>query len=318
VEEAHNFSRKHGLAAKAIGVGVIDAESSFDAATSKGAKPFLKPTFASTCRGQKDIGVTNDGYTIAEVLLYGNVALRFISYGEKHTKHVEKEPFLLHLSPTSGKIAEKNTYGIFKIDRAVGNVVNLIDTLTYITGFTGFAKFTAEEIGTVDSGLNSVVLASDTEDVLFPLNEPINGRRKSQIQTYLEQNQGAGLQHLALNCYDIFETIRKMKDAQDTLGGLELMARPSDEYYQNLPNKLGDKLSSKQYAELEELGVLADEGILLQIFTKPIGDRPTFFVEIIQRIGCAISAFDDDGVSEQPGCGRFGQGHFRELFKSIV
>ena len=118
--------------------------------------------------------------------------------------------------------------------------------LTYVsqvTGFHEFAEFTADDVGTVESGLNSVVLASDTEDVLLPLNEPTKGRRKSQIQTYLEQNEGPGLQHLALKSYDIFATIRKMKEANDNFGGFELMNRPSDQYYRELPDRLGDKLS---------------------------------------------------------------------------
>lgn len=128
-------------------------------------------------------------------------------------------------------------------------------------------------------------------------------------------------------------------------GGFELMKRPSDEYYRELPDRLGDQLSVSaycvvyssdcsfdapcsssttlqdvQYAMLEELGILADaddEGILLQVFTKPVGDRPTFFVEIIQRIGCLYTPEGSEEVRERPGCGGFGQGNFRELFKAI-
>jgi len=113
-----------------------------------------------------------------------------------------------------------------------------------------------------------------------------------------------------------------MRQVQNDLFGFELMKRPSDEYYRELPDRLGDLLTSEQYQELEELGILADsdeEGILLQLFTKPVGDRPTFFFEIIERIGCVISHGDDKPESsiERPGCGGFGQGNFRELFKSI-
>jgi len=112
-----------------------------------------------------------------------------------------------------------------------------------------------------------------------------------------------------------------MRQAQQSLFGFELMKRPSDEYYRELPDRLGDQLTPKQYEELEELGILADaddEGVLLQLFTKPVGDRPTFFFEIIQRIGCVIQKDEETGmVLERPGCGGFGQGNFRELFKSI-
>merc|ERR1739842_155561 len=111
-------------------------------------------------------------------------------------------------------------------------------------------------------------------------------------------------------------------------GGFELMVRPSDGYYRELPSRLGDKLTEDQYTRLEELGILADadeEGVLLQIFTKPLGDRPTLFFEIIQRIGCIIEDADLDTdvesanarIRERPGCGGFGQGNFRELFKAI-
>lgn len=112
-----------------------------------------------------------------------------------------------------------------------------------------------------------------------------------------------------------------MRQSQENLFGFELMKRPSDNYYKELPERLGDQLTQEQYKELEELGILADsdeEGILLQLFTKPIGDRPTFFFEIIQRIGCVIAYEEETEVAiERPGCGGFGQGNFRELFKSI-
>jgi 4-hydroxyphenylpyruvate dioxygenase len=137
----------------------------------------------------------------------------------------------------------------------------------------------------------------------------------------LEQNEGPGLQHLALKTKDIFTTVRKMRQVQQDLLGFELMKRPSDEYYRGLPERLGDQLTPAQYEELEELGILADaddEGVLLQLFTKPVGDRPTFFFEIIQRIGCLIKQDEESEImSERPGCGGFGQGNFRELFKSI-
>jgi 4-hydroxyphenylpyruvate dioxygenase len=112
-----------------------------------------------------------------------------------------------------------------------------------------------------------------------------------------------------------------MREVQQGVLGFELMKRPSDEYYRELPDRLGDQLSPSQYKELEELGILADaddEGVLLQLFTKPIGDRPTFFFEIIQRIGCIVSLEENPELTiERPGCGGFGQGNFRELFKSI-
>lgn len=252
VDNAHRFFQKHGLAAKAVGLQVLDAKAAFEDAVANGATPVLEPTLMPTCLGQKNSGVSLGGCNIAEVSLYGDVVLRFVSNvaseeeEEEGTAKAQRVPFLPHLSPTKGKIAERETYGIHRIDHAVGNVPNLQEALTHVSGFTGFhefAEFTAEDVGTVDSGLNSVVLASDSEDVLLPINEPTNGRRKSQIQTYLEQNEGAGLQHLALKSYDIFSTIRKMKEAEENFGGFELMTRPSDNYYRELPDRLGDQLT---------------------------------------------------------------------------
>jgi len=319
-------------------VKVKDVTKAFEASVAQGAKPVLEPTFVAACRAQeKLLSITNDadesaasGCHMAEVELYGDVVLRYISFSDDydHAEASSKDrlPFLPHLAPMEGKIAQRPTFGLRRIDHAVGNVPDLLATLTYVQSFTGFhefAEFTSEDVGTVDSGLNSVVLASDTEDVLLPLNEPTQGKRKSQIQTFLEQNEGAGLQHLALKTDDIFETIRQMRAAEEELGGFELMKRPSDAYYRELPDRLGDKLSQKQYEQLEDLGILADaddEGILLQVFTKPIGDRPTFFFEIIQRVGCLYTPDDaeqDAAQLERPGCGGFGQGNFRELFKAI-
>eukprot|EP00536_Pseudo-nitzschia_multiseries_P010436 jgi/Psemu1/258990/estExt_Genewise1Plus.C_3180067 len=338
VDGAHAFFQKHGLAARAIGIRVKDAAVAFEASVAGGAVPVLEPTHLGACKAQREASASSSsssGCTVAEVELYGDVVLRYVSYPETKTAGAgestatangsEQRPFLPHLAPFGDERGVRESYGIYRIDHAVGNVHDLQEAHSRIRKFTGFhefAEFTSEDVGTVDSGLNSVVLASDSEEVLLPLNEPTHGRRKSQIQTYLEQNEGPGLQHLALKTRDIFSTVRKMRQSQQDLFGFELMKRPSDEYYRDLPDRLGDQLTEEQYRELEELGILADsddEGILLQLFTKPVGDRPTFFFEIIQRIGCVVSYDEtiDEMPIERPGCGGFGQGNFRELFKSI-
>lgn len=213
-------------------------------------------------------------------------------------------------------------FGIRRLDHAVGNVPQLGPVIEYVKGFTGFhefAEFTSEDVGTTESGLNSVVLASNDEMVLLPLNEPVYGtKRKSQIQTYLEHNEGAGVQHLALASENIFRTLREMRK-RSGIGGFEFMPSPPPTYYRNLKSRAGDVLSDEQIKECEELGILVDrddQGTLLQIFTKPVGDRPTIFIEIIQRVGCMIK--DDAGETYQKsGCGGFGKGNFSELFKSI-
>ncbi len=347
VHAAHEFYSKHGLAVRAVGVEVKDARMAYESAVINGAVSVLEPTSIPNYNGEKEI-VHN--CHIAEVSLYGDVVLRFICFDgsgsntaiTSDSNSSRPSPFLPNLSPYPPYKSSKPTYGLTRIDHTVGNVPNLLMVQNYIQKFTGyhpFAEFTPEDIGTVESGLNSVVLASDNEAVLLPLNEPTLGKRKSQIQTYLEQNEGPGLQHIAIKTNDIFHTIRKMRYAEEHLGGFELMVRPSSQYYEELPSRLGDKLTPDQYEQLEKLGILADaddEGVLLQIFTKPLGDRPTLFLEIIQRIGCVVeesNGQDVEGksiassssnnsnprrkIQERPGCGGFGQGNFRELFKAI-
>ena len=171
------------------------------------------------------------------------------------------------------------SYGLSRLDHAVGNVHSLLEAVQYISRFTGFhefAEFTADEVGTAESGLNSVVLANNTEMVLLPLNEPVFGtKRKSQIQTYLEHNEGPGLQHFALLSKDIFKTLKEMR-SRTHLGGFDFMPKPPPTYYRNLRNRVADILTEDQMNECDELGILVDrddQGVLLQIFTKPIGDR---------------------------------------------
>ena len=130
---------------------------------------------------------------------------------------------------------------------------------------------------------------------------------------------------MALKTDDIFRTVAEMR-ARTAMGGFDFMPRPSEEYYRNLPERLGEGengeavFMAEEYARIEELGLLADkddQGVLLQIFTQPLGDRSTCFVEIIQRMGCEIA--DEDGVviGQRAGCGGFGKGNFSELFKRI-
>jgi len=199
-------------------------------------------------------------------------------------------------------------------------MTHTVNHISAMTGMHHFAEFDSEDVGSLESGLNSVVLASDNEMVLLPINEPTYGmKRKSQIQTYLEQYGGEGLQHLALKTSNIIETLTKMKNQ---IGGFEFLEPPPPTYYNDLKQRIPE-LGEETVFLLEKLGVLADkddQGILLQIFTAPCGDRPTFFIEIIQRIGCEES-IDIPGVGpavvQRGGCGGFGKGNFKALFKSI-
>ena len=253
----------HGLHVTAVGVEVGDAAHAYERAVSGGA------TAASPPHTDRETGVVT-----AEVRLYpdGDSVLRFVS-GER----LAELPFL----PGYKKVvlppgARGGSYGIERIDHVVGNVPDLIGAVDYIMGFTGFhefAEFTAEDVGTVDSGLNSMVIASNNEAVLLPVNEPTTGgKRKSQILTYLEQHGGPGVQHIALKTDDIFATVAAMRAAHAAYGGFDLMERPRDQYYDRLHERLGEgTLSTDQADKCRELGILADkddQGVLLQIFTK--------------------------------------------------
>ena len=311
-EKAHRFVQRHGLAVRAVGLEVDDAGEAFATSVKYGARPALEPCLAGEGAG---------AVTVAEVELYGDAVLRFIS-GPGAGAHGFFPGYEAVEAPTH------QDFGFVGLDHVVGNVPCLLETVDYIARFTGFhefAEFTAEDVGTVDSGLNSMVLASNNEKVLLPLNEPTTGtRRKSQIQTYLDHNLGPGVQHLALKTNDILTTLSRMREVSDTVG-FDFMPRPSERYYRELPARIGDSLTPQQYQEVERLGALVDkddQGVLLQIFTKPLGDRPTVFIEIIQRVGCLQPA-EEPGpsgalVMEQAGgCGGFGKGNFTELFKQI-
>jgi len=279
--------------------------------------------YAKCIEGVKDCGVqapttlkdeeTGKVMVVSEVKLVGDVVIRWVS-GDFDG------PYLPNFQTLN---TPDINMGIQRLDHAVSNVPVLFDAIDHIadmTGFHEFAEFTAEDVGTVDSGLNSMVTANNSEMVLMPFNEPTFGtKRKSQIQTYLEHNNGAGLQHMALKTDNIFQTMREMKK-RTLCGGFDFMPAPGPAYYAKIPERIGENvLSDDQLAELQELGLLADkddQGVLLQVFTKPIGDRPTAFLEIIQRIGCDR---DDSGkpIQQKAGCGGFGKGNFTELFKSI-
>ena len=309
-EEARQLFSMHGLHVAAVGIRVADAADAYAKAVANGGQS------ASAPHTDKSTGVCT-----AEVKLYpgGDANLRFIS-GEA----LDTLPFLPGYEAWKSDSVNA-TYGIERIDHVVGNVPDLLKTVDYIVGMTGFhefAEFTAEDVGTVDSGLNSMVLASNSESVLLPVNEPTaGGKRKSQILTYLEQHGGPGVQHIALKTGDIFATVAAMRAAASACGGFDLMDRPRDVYYDKLMSRLGEgSISEDQARQCRELGILADrddQGILLQIFTKPIGDRSTLFLEVIQRVGCSWDPETNKAIAQTPGCGGFGKGNFHELFRAI-
>ena len=241
---AHAFVAAHGLAVRAVGVVVEDAAAAFAAAVAGGAVGACPPT-PSPCGTQ----------TTAAVELYGNVLLRFVS-GD-----TASAPFLAGYVPEPDAPAAatgEGTLGLRRLDHAVGNVPHLLSAANYVmaaTGFHEFAEFTADDVGTAESGLNSVVLANNDETVLLPINEPTHGtKRKSQIQTFLEHHGGAGLQHLALMTDDAIATLRALRDR----GDFDLMPPAPPAYYDRLPGRVGDVLSAAQMDACRELGLLVD------------------------------------------------------------
>ncbi|KAG8469064.1 hypothetical protein KFE25_007582 [Diacronema lutheri] len=341
--DALRFVGAHGTAVRAIGLEVDNCARAYAACVAHGGRPARAPArMARTGNGMGEV-------EYAEVELYGDVVLRLLSSAERAAERdmphdddgMCDEAHALRLLPgyCATAAAPERAVGsiapLLRVDHVVGNVPALRDVWPYIarmTGFHPFAEFVAEDVGTVDSGLNSIVLASNCETVLLPLNEPTYGtRRKSQIQTYLEQHGGPGVQHIALLTPDIFATVRAMR-ARAARGGFDFMARPPADYYGGLGARLerlateaasgaggvaaNGGLSAAQLAEAEELGVLVDrdeQGVLLQIFTAPVSDRKTLFLEVIQRVGCEA---EDDG-RVRGGCGGFGKGNFAVLFKTV-
>ena len=309
------FMETHGgLAVRAVAIEVSDVDGAFGACVSGGGRGVLEP------RGLIDLDGTIRG-AMAEVALYGDTVLRLVSLDEGWDGD-----FLPGYSPvrTRGRSSSAGAYGVERIDHIVGNVRRLLPTVRHLKAMTGyheFAEFTSEDVGTIDSGLNSMVLASNDERVLLPVNEPTYGtRRRSQIETYLVHHRGEGVQHIALFCTDIFETVAAVRAAAGR-GGFSLMDPPSAEYYDELPARIGDALPAEDLERARELGLLVDrddQGVLIQVFTRPLGDRPTLFLELIQRVGCMVEGEAGEGEAVQAGgCGGFGKGNFKELFKSV-
>ena len=191
--------------------------------------------------------------------------------------------------------------GLLRIDHMVGNVElgrmnQWAEWYSRILGFDRFISFDDKDISTEFSALMSVVMADDSQSIKFPINEPAPGLRKSQIDEYLEYYRGPGVQHVALQVTDICETVRRLRE-----NGVEFLRVP-DSYYASLPQRVGEIAESID--QLRQLAVLVDrdqDGYLLQLFTRPVQDRPTLFFEIIERKGSR----------------GFGKGNFRALFEAI-
>ncbi|MED4582993.1 4-hydroxyphenylpyruvate dioxygenase [Brevibacillus choshinensis] len=277
------FVKKHGDGVKDVALRVEDCEQAYREAVSRGAIPIMEPT-----------EYTDEHGTIKKAIIG--------TYGENIHSFIERKsykgPFLPGFIAYESPVKSEGT-GIIGIDHIVGNVEVMDEWVSYyekVMGFTAVQNFSEDDISTEYSALMSKVMQSGTGRIKFPINEPAEGRRKSQIQEFLEFYQGPGVQHIAILTNDIISTVSKLQ-----ANGVDFLSVP-DTYYEDLMERIGE--IDEDIEALRKLGVLVDrddEGYLLQLFSKPIVDRPTLFVEIIQRKGAR----------------GFGNGNFKALFEAL-
>lgn len=275
--------RKHGDGVRDIAFEVEDADLSFERALSFGAEPAVPPRTLSDKHGS---------VRHSAIRTYGDTIHSFIS------KTGYSGPFLPGFEPMR---VEGRDAGILRVDHLVGNVelgkMNVwADWYHKVLGFERYMSFDDKDISTEYSALMSIVMANDSAALKMPLNEPAPGKRKSQIDEYLEFYQGPGVQHIALLTRDIVATVGILKS-----NGVQFLRVPGS-YYEALPARVGP--IEEAVDDIRRLGILVDrdqEGYLLQIFTRPVADRPTLFFEIIERKGSR----------------GFGKGNFKALFEAI-
>jgi 4-hydroxyphenylpyruvate dioxygenase len=282
--------RKHGDGVKVIALWVEDASKAFEETTKRGAKPFMQPTVEKDENGE----VVRSG-----IYTYGETVHIFVE------RKNYKGTFLPGYKPWKSDYNPTPT-GLKFIDHMVGNVGwgEMNKTVKWyedVMGFVNFLSFDDKQIHTEYSALMSKVMSNGNGRIKFPINEPAEGKKKSQIEEYLDFYEGSGVQHIAVATDDIITTVTALRAR-----GVEFLSAPPRTYYEEVPARLGEhmKMMHEDISVLEKLGILVDadeEGYLLQIFTKPVEDRPTLFFEIIQRMGAR----------------GFGAGNFKALFESI-
>ena len=281
---------KHGDGVKIVALWVEDATSAYQETMKRGAVSFMEPTV------EKD--------EFGEVVRSG-----IYTYGETVHLFVERKNYNGIFLP--GYKEWKSDYnpegvGLKYIDHMVGNVGwNEMNTWVKfyedVMGFVNFLSFDDKQIHTEYSALMSKVMSNGNGRIKFPINEPAEGKKRSQIEEYLDFYGGPGVQHIAIATDDIIKTVSQLKAR-----GVEFLSAPPSAYYQAIPERLGVHMNmmKEDLNAIEKLAIMVDadeDGYLLQIFTKPVQDRPTLFFEIIQRMGAK----------------GFGAGNFKALFESI-
>ncbi|HEU4334971.1 MAG TPA: 4-hydroxyphenylpyruvate dioxygenase [Candidatus Eisenbacteria bacterium] len=274
---------RHGDGVRDIALDVEDVDRAWEGTTKRGARSIHEP---------HDVSDEQGTIRRAASATYGDTIHTFVD----RSKY--RGVFLPGFRPTGMAAAEGP---LLYVDHMVGNVA-LGDMNRYVAyyrdvmGFSQWQHFDDKDISTEYSALMSKVMADGSGRIKFPINEPADGRRKSQIEEYLEYYRGAGVQHIALATKDIIATVGRLRES-----GVAFLTVPPA-YYEMLPDRVGT--IDEDIATLGKLGILVDrdeEGYLLQLFTKPVEDRPTVFYEIIQRKGSR----------------GFGKGNFKALFESI-
>jgi 4-hydroxyphenylpyruvate dioxygenase len=276
------FVKKHGDGVKDIALRVENVETAYNEAISRGAFAIQAPRL-----------YTDENGSVKKAIIG--------TYGDTIHTLIERKDykglFIPGYQPVELDIVNQET-GLIGVDHVVGNVEQMEDWVSYyekVMGFYAMKNFTDKDINTEYSALMSKVMTNGGR-IKFPINEPADGKRKSQIEEYLEYYNGAGVQHLALLTNDIITTVKALR-----ANGIDFLDTPGS-YYDMLTDRVGN--IDEDIEKLRELKILVDrddEGYLLQIFTKPIVDRPTLFIEIIQRKGAK----------------GFGDGNFKALFESI-
>ena len=276
---------KHGDGVRDLALWVDDAREAFHLAVERGAKPAREPEVINDKDGEFIIAAIHTyGETIHTLVERRNYRGLFMPGFQPVTTEYNPEPV-----------------GLEYVDHCVGNVElgkmnQWVKFYEDVMGFKNLISFDDKDISTEYSSLMSKVVSSGNERIKFPINEPAAGKKKSQIDEYLEFYQGPGVQHMALATDDIIHTVTELGRR-----GVEFLRVPTT-YYDDLRDRVGE--IDEEVESLKKLGILADrdpDGYLLQIFTKPVQDRPTVFYEIIQRKGARS----------------FGKGNFKALFEAI-
>ncbi|MEK0420795.1 MAG: 4-hydroxyphenylpyruvate dioxygenase [Bacteroidetes bacterium] len=276
---------KHGDGVKFLSIWVDDATKSFEETVKRGAKPHMEPT-----RFEDEHGWV----VISAIHTYGDTIHKFVE------RNNYSGPFLPGFKPVPNAI-DVVPVGLKYVDHCVGNVElgamnRWVQYYEDVMGFKLLITFDDEDISTEYSALMSKVVSNGNGYIKFPINEPAEGRKKSQIEEYLDFYHGAGVQHIAIETDDIIATVGELRRR-----GIEFLYVP-ETYYDDIPQRVGH--IDEDLEALKKLNILIDrdeDGYLLQIFTKPVEDRPTLFYEIIQRRGAKS----------------FGKGNFKALFESI-